>query len=76
MKNDDDITYMDEKQIAAILKKNNNELSPSNNRNLVAYPEECCDAAEISDDEYTHWMHRYENGFWRTFLQEKRKCRK
>lgn len=70
MKNDDDITYMDEKQIAEIFKKNNNELNPSNNGNPVIYPEECCDAAEISDDEYAHWVHGYENGFWKTFLQK------
>ena len=33
------------------------------------YPEECCDAAEISDEEYARWARGSERGFWRTFLE-------
>ena len=33
------------------------------------YPEECCDATEISDEEYARWARGSEKGFWRTFLE-------
>lgn len=34
------------------------------------YPEECCDATEISDEEYARWARGSERGFWRTFLED------
>lgn len=38
---------------------------------LEGFPEECCDAAEISDSEYVHWENASKNGFWNTFLKNK-----
>ncbi len=35
------------------------------------YPEECCDATEISDEEYARWARGSERGFWRTFLEDR-----
>ncbi len=37
----------------------------------AAYPEECCDAAEISDEEYARWARGSEKGFWQTFLEDR-----
>ena len=35
------------------------------------YPEECCDAAEISDEDYERWKEGSEKGFWRTFIENR-----
>lgn len=40
-------------------------------RCLEGFPEECCDAAEISDSEYGRWENASKNGFWNTFLKNK-----
>lgn len=70
MNENDNITYVDKQQIDEIFKKNSEKSDPLADENAAAYPEECCDASEISDDEYAHWTRRCENGFWNTFLSE------
>ena len=35
------------------------------------YPEECCDATEISDEDYERWKEGSEKGFWRTFIENR-----
>lgn len=42
-------------------------------RCLEGFPEECCDASEISDSDYSRWENASKNGFWNTFLKENRK---
>lgn len=37
---------------------------------LEGFPEECCDAAELTDADYDMWERRSEKGFWRSFLEE------
>ncbi len=39
--------------------------------NAAAYPEECCDATEISDEEYARWARGSEKGFWQIFLEDR-----
>lgn len=39
--------------------------------NRAAYPEECCDATEISDEDYERWEEGSKNGFWRTFIENR-----
>jgi hypothetical protein len=36
---------------------------------LEGFPEECCDAAELSDNEYESWEKGAKNGFWNDFLK-------
>ena len=40
---------------------------------LSGFPEECCDAEELTDADYDLWERRSEKGFWRSFLEEQEK---
>jgi len=40
-------------------------------RCLEGFPEECCDAAEMSDSDYENWERRSRQGFWKAFLQDR-----
>ena len=63
MENNNKTVKIDKTQIEKIFEEASGEQAGE-------YPEECCDAAEISDEEYARWAHGSERGFWRTFLED------
>lgn len=43
---------------------------------LEGFPEECCDAAEVSDTEYRCWEQGRDRGFWVSYLSEAKEDKK
>ena len=70
--NNNDMTLADKCQIEKIFAEAKAEQSAQTEENEAVYPEECCDATEISDEEYARWARGSEKGFWRTFIEDQR----
>lgn len=69
MENSDGMMQTDKGQIEKMFEEAD-EQSEEAQENAAVYPEECCDAAEISDEEYARWARGSERGFWHTFLED------